>query len=143
MKTDWQHTRHQIQSFVIIGILATLLDFGLYWWWHHYLTFSVAKTLSFLSGSLFVYLANKFFTFKQKKHSSKEIFKFAFLYFSTMLINVMANSGSIWLAKRLFPALWQHFPQLIIIFAFLLATGLSTLLNFSGQKCWVFNKNDR
>ena len=130
----------QIKCFIVIGISATLLDFALYWWWHRYLTYSAAKALSFLCGSIFAYLLNKFVTFQQKQHSNVEVLKFATLYGSTLVANVAANSSSIAFCKFLFPTIWSNYAHLIILFSFILATGVSTVLNFIGQKFWVFKR---
>ncbi len=134
--------RTQLQSFIIIGILATLVDFGLYMWWHHYLPFSVAKTFSFIIGSGVAYLLNKCFTFKQDRHSLKSIKRFVILYGSSMGLNVFTNSLLIHSIRFFAPTLWITKANFILIIAFVMATGMSTIVNFMGQKFWVFKKEN-
>lgn len=139
LRKNPQLTR-EILSFIIIGILGTATDFGLYWWWHHYAPYSVAKIFSYICGSCVAYLLNKFITFQQKQHSTAEIIRFAVLYASSMGINVTANSIFIWLLIHFFPFSAQNYLHLILIFSFLAATTISTLINFIGQRFWVFKR---
>jgi putative flippase GtrA len=135
-----QQLKHEISHFLVIGIFATLVDFSLYFWWHHYMPFSLAKTLSFICGSCVAYLLNKFFTFKQAQHSNSEVSRFVTLYTTTMLANVWVNSLCLWLIQIRSPTLWNFWRPEAIIIAFVCATGVSTILNFFGQKFWVFRR---
>ena len=133
-----QQLKHEVSHFFVIGLLATSVDFALYFWWHYYVTFSIAKTCSFTCGSLIVYFLNKFFTFKQPHRSHAEMIRFMILYASTMLANVWSNSLCLWLTKLWLPLIWHTWSTEVIIIAFICATGVSTVINFLGQKFWVF-----
>lgn len=125
----------ELSCFIVAGILATLTDFIIYWFLHFILFYSVAKTISFCIGSIVAFLLNKFFTFKKHERSTQEIIRFALLYFGTMIANVCTNDISLTVLKSIF----SYLPQgSIIILSFLAATGVSTILNFLGQKFWVF-----
>ena len=98
---------------------------------------------------------NKFWTFKQPLHSKREISAFFALYTFSMLVNTSVNSVCLQLIPK-----WTHqwamanpsvegvtagvllpllaHPRSIKLMAFVLATGTSTIINFIGQKFWVF-----
>lgn len=87
---------------------------------------AVSKTVSFLTGTLFAYFANKLWTFEKKERDHVEMLSFLILYGTTLVINVGVNQLTLWILPD-----W-------IGLAFLAATGTSTILNFIGQKWWVF-----
>lgn len=136
----YQQLRRELRSFIIIGIIATLLDFTLYTLFQQVVTYSIAKTFSFLCGTLFTYLLNKFITFKQSKHSTKEAAKFITLYGSTLVANVTVNSLMIMLISTHLNGYLFITHEVTIIISFIAATSVSTVLNFIGQKFWVFKK---
>jgi putative flippase GtrA len=136
----YQQLRRELRSFIIIGIAATLIDFTLYSIFQHFIVYSIAKTCSFLCGTTFTYLLNKFFTFKQTKHSNKEVLKFATLYSLSLIANVSVNSAVIHILKTYFSSFAFLTHPVVIIVAFVSATGVSTIINFTGQKLWVFKK---
>jgi len=121
--------KKEIKRFLVAGCTAVGTDFAVYYLLLNFLTYSPAKTISFLSGSFVAYLINKFWTFEQHKKSYSEIGKFCILYTSTLIINVFSN--------KLVLDLGKNFEYKTIL-AFLIATGISTILNFIGQKWWVF-----
>lgn len=88
---------------------------------------SIAKGISFLLGSCVGFLINKFWTFESGVFSKKEVWRYIILYGCTAVINALVNKGVI----ALIP---------IELFGFLCATGVSTVLNFLGQKFFVFRK---
>ena len=120
-------TQRQLFKFVVSGVIAVAVDFGVYYLLNSYMDHSVSKGVSFLSGSMVAYLMNKFWTFETKEFSGMQLFRFFFLYVTTLAINVMVNKGVL----NLFNS---------VLFAFFCATGASTVLNFLGQKFWVFRK---
>jgi putative flippase GtrA len=88
---------------------------------------SIAKRISFIVGSIWVFVANKFFTFKQPKFKISEFPLFALLYTCTLLINSFIHD--LVLDQFRYEGL-----------AFIFATGTSTILNYIGQK-WIVFKN--
>ncbi|MBI5196135.1 MAG: GtrA family protein [Nitrospirae bacterium] len=121
-------TKKEIKRFIAVGLLAVGTDLSVYTLLLNFLTHSPAKAVSFISGTIVAYLLNKYWTFEQKKKSFSEAVRFAALYASTLGVNVAVNKISLMLLP-----MW-------IFFAFLAATGTSTILNFLGQKFWVFNR---
>ncbi len=99
-----------------------------YWLLLHVTSHSPAKAVSFLSGTVVAYLLNKYWTFEKHRHSYAEMAKFLALYLTTLAANVGVNQLAIFLLP----------PPFNVPIAFLAATGTSTVLNFIGQKWWVF-----
>jgi putative flippase GtrA len=145
----------QLRGFVFAGLVGTLIDYGFYHLYDQWLPPLFSKGLAFSSATLFVYWMNKFWTFKQPLHSKREISAFFALYTASMLVNTGVNSVCLQLIPK-----WMHqwtmastsvegatagavlpllaHPRSIKLMAFVLATGTSTIINFIGQKFWVF-----
>lgn len=120
----------EILRYLVVGSAAFSMDMLIYFLLLHFLTYSIAKAISFVSGSVLAYILNKYWTFNQQEKSFYEILKFAILYISTLLTNVAVNKISLNLSHNL------------ALFSFFVATGTSTILNFIGQKCWVFKQSN-
>lgn len=121
-----QKIKKEIFRFIVVGSGAVLTDTLVYFLLINFLPFSISKTISFLSGTLVAYIFNKYWTFEVKKKSYSEMMRFLALYLSTLVANVAMNKGVLLITNEL------------AILAFLVATGTSTILNFLGQKFWVF-----
>lgn len=118
--------KRQLPRFLVVGSTAVLIDFLVYTVLIAFLPIATSKTVSFLSGTVFAYFANKLWTFEQKERDHVEMVSFFVLYGTTLLVNVSVNQ----LVLYILPG--------YILWAFLAATGTSTILNFIGQKWWVF-----
>ncbi|WP_424766490.1 GtrA family protein [Paenibacillus sp. sgz302251] len=118
----------QAYRFVIVGLLAVLIDTSSYFILKAFVPPSVAKGISFCLGTILAYLLNKQWTFEEKVHQKKKIIRFALLYLFTLSANILVNKSGL----LLYPGAY--------LFAFIAATGTSTVLNFIGQKWWVFKK---
>ncbi|WP_373429940.1 GtrA family protein [Paenibacillus sp. GD4] len=119
----------QLIRFITTGTLAVTTDSICYYLLSALLSISLAKSISFLLGTCVAYIFNKFWTFEKKHFSSKELFKFLLLYSLTLGANVITNKSVLFILEEQF------------IFAFFIATGVSTVLNFIGQKWWVFRSD--
>lgn len=119
--------RTQLLRFLVVGCSAVLTDFLSYTLLLHFLTHAPAKTLAFIAGTIIAYVLNKYWTFEKPGHNHSELGRFIMLYTSTLGANVAVNATVLFL-----------FPT-AVLFAFLCATGTSTILNFIGQKWWVFS----
>tara|TARA_B110001454_G_scaffold196443_1_gene199324 strand:+ start:25 stop:420 length:396 start_codon:yes stop_codon:yes gene_type:complete len=118
----------QISRFSVAGLSAVAVDLLSYYLLINYLSYDISKTLSFVIGAVVAYVINKFWTFEQNNLSFKELVKFALLYTFSLIINVYMNK------------LFLDITNNTIIIAFFVATGSSALINFIGQKWWVFKK---
>lgn len=128
--------RGQLLRFLVSGSSAVATDTTIYWLCLPYLPPSAAKAVSFISGTLVAYVLNKFWTFKVPHRSHAEIVKFGCLYLSTLGINVLVNR----VILNCLPAFLPGATDRHIMIAFFCATGTSTVLNYLGQRFWVFRK---
>lgn len=117
--------KKELKRFVIAGFSAVSTDLGIYYLLMNLFNVNFSKGVSFLCGATVAFLINKYWTFEKKERSFNEIIKFAILYLVTLALNVLTNHIVLDISK-------------IVILAFIVATGLSTVLNFIGQKWWVF-----
>lgn len=131
--------KKQIIGYVISGLLATGTDFIIY---HllssHVFGYNLSKTISFLMGTLVAFFYNKYITFNAPDKSISEVVKFFTLYVVSMVFNVVTNHFSIVILSKI-----SYAMKLVVLTSFILATMVSMIINFFGQKFWVFtNKID-
>lgn len=136
--------KKELCRFIIAGCCAVGIDCLFYYILSHYINLSIAKGISFLLGTIAAYLINKYYTFEQTKKSKTEIAKFFALYIFTLFANIGVNKISL----ILLPIIFKYIPfldnfEMVKLFAFLCATGTSTILNFIGQKFWVFKEANK
>lgn len=121
----------EMMIFSVVGSLTVLLDFTIY---HalaqHLFNVDLAKIIGFITGTLFSYVANRFWTFGRKQQRSGSLWRFILLYIITCMTNTLINASAL--------SLLPH-TSITIMLAFLLATAVSALLNFLGMKKFVFN----
>ena len=118
----------EVLRFLVGGGTAVVVDFCIY---RLLLLFSwnmdVAKMISFICGAGVGFIINKFWTFERKQFMIKEVLKYVALYTCTGVINAIVNRCTLSIIN-------------IQIIGFLVATGVSTVLNFLGQKYVVFER---
>ena len=118
--------KQEILKFLVGGGTAVVVDFFTYKIFMILgLERTIAKTLSFICGSIVGFIINKYWTFKSPKFQIKVILKYTVLYILTAFINSQVNKYTLLLFGN-------------EMFAFLCATGVSTILNFLGQKFLIF-----
>ena len=121
----------ELLRFLVGGGSAVVVDFVTYKIFLLVgLDVSVAKAVSYVCGAAVGFIINKLWTFESKKFSKSEIVKYIVLYAFSALINSGVNKLVILIFN-------------IEILAFLCATGVSTVINFLGQKFFVFAKKGR
>ena len=118
--------RKQLPKFVISGGLGAGTDFLVYRLLLHFLSVSPSKAISFLCGTTLVFFMNKYWTYGKTAKSAPEIAKFALVYSVTWALNVGIN-------REVLNLLPGH-----ILWAFLAAAAVCTVISFCGQKWWVF-----
>ena len=123
--------KRELVIFIIVGLSTVLVDLMIYYGLIQFQVVEVdmAKATGFLVGTLFAYFANRIWTFGHRSHRQGSVWRFLFLYGSTLSTNVLINS----LALKLLVDTTATFKL-----AFLLATGTSACLNFLGMKFFVF-----
>jgi len=136
--------KKQIIKFSLIGVLAVLTDMACYYMFlnvfpenmvNTYSNEAIAKSLSFLCGMVVTYSLNKIWTWKQRDRSHKRLAKFAMLSGISLLLNVLTNSTLLYIFHEYQTIINLPYSYLL---AFIGATGISALINFAGQKFWVF-----
>ena len=118
-------SKKEPKRFLIAGSGAVLTDIVTYYLMLNFLSHNIAKTISFLLGTVVAFILNKYWTFENKQKSFKQIIQFLFLYMLTLTINIFTNSFVLNITG-------------LVLLSFVIATGVSTILNFIGQKWWVF-----
>lgn len=123
--------RKELFVFLVVGALTVLVDYLTYNCLHGCFGLSIpeAKGGGFLTGTVFAYFANNAWTFGHAPTREGRVWRFALLYASTLVANVLINS---WVLMQF--GLGAGTRQL----AFLIATGVSATLNFLGMKFLVF-----
>ena len=117
---------HEILRYLIVGILAILIDYLTYSLSNFLFefSFSISKKISFILGASWSFYMNKIYTFKKNSFNLKEPILFVIIYLISYLINTNTH-------------------DLLIIsyssnFSFTVATFFSVIWNFLGQKLIVF-----
>lgn len=116
----------EICKYVLVGCSGVACDYLLYnlllyagW------ELSYAKMTSFCIGAGYVFIVQKYWTFRNNGSISKQLPRYILLYATTAVVNTTINN----IAVGTGCSYW---------IAFLLATGGSTLGNFIGQKFFIF-----
>ena len=123
--------KKELTAFIVVGALTVLVDLAVYRGLVLFdlLTTNRAKAAGFVVGMIFAYFSHKVWTFSHKSHKPGAVWRYVLLYASTLGVNVMVNAYALLAAGE-----FEH----VILLAFLLATGTSTVLNFIGMKYFVF-----
>ena len=123
--------KKELSVFLIVGISTVLVDYIFYQGMVtlQYASTDIAKTFSFIVGTLFAYGANRFWTFSHKEIANNSVLKFLLLYSVSLSANVFINSQ--------FLEFLGSFDYEVLI-SFFFATGVSSTLNFIGMKFIVF-----
>jgi len=120
----------ELLRFLAGGGSAVIIDFVLY---HVFMIMGVhlsaAKGLSFFCGAAVGFVINKLWTFESSGFLKKEIMRYIILYSITACINAAVNKEVLAVTGT-------------SMLAFLCATGVSTVLNFLGQKFFVFDSSE-
>ncbi len=118
----------EIFRFLVGGGSAVAVDFLSY----HLLMYigipvTPSKAVSYVLGAAVGFIINKLWTFESRTFLTMEIVKYIILYAFSAMVNALINRTVLdWLD--------------ISIIAFLAATGTSTIINYLGQKFFVFSK---
>ncbi len=136
--------KKQLVKFTLIGLLAAMVDLSCYslmLYVYPEKLFGLipnevmAKTTSFLAGLNVTYYFNKRWTWKKRDRSNIRLFNFTLLYGFSLIMNVSMNSFSLYVLYH--AAVFSGLPYKYLI-AFCSAAGASALVNFTGQRFWVF-----
>jgi putative flippase GtrA len=130
--------KRELGIFLIVGLLTVGIDFLIYRGFIYLQPFgldsiNIAKGFSFISGTIFAYFANRFWTFNQQTTGAGSLLRFMVVYILGLVANIAINYLCIeWFSSP------DHALEYPLLIAFILATGVSATLNFIGMKFFVF-----
>ena len=120
-----------IVRFVIVGGCSTLLDFFCYMYLQTHCSIVLAKLVAMLLASVFSYIVNKIFTFQFTDNANvQQIVKFYLVFIINITVNVFVN----W---------WLFCTTGYKLLAYVCATLAGMIVNYSGQKYFVFNNKKK
>ena len=121
----------EIMRFLVVGGVAVLIDGCFYFYFTNWeiMEASWAKRFAFYSALFWAFFANKYFTFRQKGFSFTQPVLFGLVYLTGFFLNSLLHDLTLVFSK-------------IELFAFTVATGISTVSNFLGQK-WIVFKSQK
>jgi len=140
-----------LTKFGVVGGLSFIIDLGIYYTLSQFLPTYIAKATAIVLATYVNYSMNKRWTWGKSDKNSQRLFKYMFLYAISGTINVLAN-------EYFLTILPQAFLSLDIIsaagitkplaavkinkfFAVIIATVFGMVVNFLGQKIWVFKQS--
>lgn len=123
----------QFIKFNLVGVLNTLVDFGVYTLLTSLgLNNLIAQCISYACGMLNSYLLNTLWTFKvERKRTTTEFIKFA----CVNLVSLGTSLGILSICKY-----WFMIDN--VIYQKLIATPISLVVNFIGNKLFVFRSEE-
>lgn len=143
-------TSKQLTKFGLSGLTAATIDFLVYYACSSFMPTFLAKGIGFCVGTFVTYNLNKYWTWRKNDKSKLRLVKFIGLYATSMIINIIVNEYGL----QIFPnnefllsiRPVEGLPEELFafklhkIFAFGFATVVSSVVNFLGQKLWVFSE---
>jgi putative flippase GtrA len=120
--------KKELSIYIIIGIGSVIIDYCVYMVLSQFVPVVYAKTISYIMGMCFGFFCNRAITFKSNNSLAKDAIGFLFVYTISLFLNVIVNSVTLII-----------FPEQKII-AFLIATVVSVITNYLGQKFFVYKK---
>ncbi len=143
-----------LTKFGIVGGLSFLIDISLYYLLSQFLPTSIAKSLGIIVATYVNYQLNKYWTWGQKDSNKGRLAKYLLLYLVSGLTNVATNEFLLHMipdaelaANLVVPNtnnIMKHIFSVKIdkIAAVLGATIMGMVINFLGQKLWVFTEKE-
>lgn len=138
--------KHGVQflRFAVCGLIGTTLDVTTLGILVRYADLSgyVGSVLSSLVGASFVFVANKFFTFRDhSKRVGNQIFKFALVYGIAIGLNVMLSWGFLWVLEHQILGDAYHLESSLL--AKVGAIGVVALWNYTLSHGFIFKQPER
>jgi putative flippase GtrA len=127
--------RAQLVRFVAIGVVAAVVDLGVYQLLLHLGVWApLAKGISFILGTTTAYVLNRRFTFASSKGGSGKFLGFVVLYGSTFAANVAVAS----LVLHLMGAPSVGTPPIPGFVSWFVAQAVATSINFVVMRTVIF-----
>ena len=127
-KSIWKRIPTSFYRFLLIGGSATIFDFIIYMILSNHLDITISKVLSTSLASIYSFILNKKWTFvDESKLSSSQVAK----YVVVQIINIFVNTTINTIVFHL-----THYK----ILSFIVATGISMMVNYLLQRFFVFQE---
>ncbi|MDX2147388.1 MAG: GtrA family protein [Planctomycetota bacterium] len=149
--SERRETAKQLRRFLVIGLSSVAADLASYALFLRVLGMDTlpAKGLSYFVGTIVGFIGNKLWTFESRRKSVSEPITYLVLYAITLGINMGVNElmirGGNAAARAWFDSdhaaralLGVPVPTIIKALAVLVATGVTTVLNFLGMRFVTF-----
>ena len=122
------HSFGQIIKFSLVGVLNTVVGYGVFFISSLYINYLLALIFSHIVGVIHSFIWNKYWVFRSSKNKIREFLKFYSVYGVMLLINIAM--------LYYFVSILNISPQIsqLIILPFL------TILTYTGHKYWSFKK---
>ena len=121
--------KSSVIKFVLVGGASTGIDFLLYMVLSGFLPVAVAKAVSMIAASAFSFVANKRFSFQNREKTTfRSLFRFYLVFAANLAVNVGVNS-----------LVYRGTQRKIL--AFVIATACGMVVNYCGQRFFVFRKD--
>lgn len=124
--------------FIIVGVANTVIGTAAMLFAYNILGFGywISSILNYVVGSIFSYFANKYFTFKSEEKSPKELLRFVLNIVVCYVISYSVAKPIIGMLLGQLNLTTSVFEQI----SMLTGTGIFIVINFCGQKFFVFKK---
>jgi len=124
--------------FIIVGVMNTAIGTAAMLICYNFLHMGywASSAMDYIIGSIFSYFANKYFTFKVEKKSKAEVIRFVINILVCYFISYGIARPIIDLVLKDFALSKSLMDQISMIFG----TGIFIILNYFGQKFFVFKK---
>lgn len=118
----------------IIGTAAMLIAYNVF-----HMGYWLSSIMDYVIGSIFSYFANKYFTFKVEKKSKEEVIRFIINIVVCYLIAYGIARPIIDVVLKDINLSKSWMDQISMLFG----TGIFIVINYFGQKFFVFQKKSR
>lgn len=128
--------RRELGFFILNGIVSVIIAYLIYRFLvsNEILGINAANGVAYISGMGYGFFSNKQFAFQDRQLVTRiKVIRYVSLHACTLLVNMYINSEML-----------RHISGLTndILFSFLVAISISTIINFLGLKYFVFNHNN-
>lgn len=123
--------KDQFFKFICVGLLSTIFNYLVFFLLYYYFSifYLISSGAGFLSGVFLGYIFNRAWTFEYKTHTFKLMFFYTSIYCASLLLSLA------------FLKIVVDYFNVNVLFANVLAIGITTCTNFIGLKYLVFKTN--
>ncbi len=140
-----------LTKFGIVGGLSFFLDLSIYYALSQFIPTYIAKSTAIVLATVLNYQLNKAWTWGQKDRDNQRLAKYIALYVLSGTMNVLSNEFFLHILPNAELVLNLDYPQEALktsifavkvdkLFAVIFATIVGMVVNFIGQKLWVFKE---